>query len=209
MTDRIIKGPECLIEGATWLASVEPRFAEVLPSITPLPLRLKDDGFGPLLHIILGQQVSVASAQAVWEKLETAGLNTPDTISAASPDDLRAMGLSRQKAAYAIGLAAAGIDFDGLRDRSNADVIKTLRAVKGIGSWTAEVYTMFSLGRADIFAPGDLAIQEAARIIYDLPNRPTERAMRDMAQAWSPWRSVAARIFWAYYAMTKKKDGII
>ena len=202
-------GPDCLTEGAAWLAAVEPRFAKVLPRITPLPMRLKDDGFGPLLHIILGQQVSVASAQAVWEKLETAGLNTADAISAASPDDLRDMGLSHQKASYAHGLAAAGIDFDGLRDRSNADIIKTLRAVKGIGPWTAEVYTMFSLARADVFAPGDLAIQEAARMIFDLPNRPTERAMRDMAQAWSPWRSVAARIFWAYYAMTKKKDGII
>ncbi|MFB1025538.1 MAG: DNA-3-methyladenine glycosylase 2 family protein, partial [Octadecabacter sp.] len=87
-------------------------------------------------------------------------------------------------------------------------VIKTLGAVPGIGPWTAEVYTMFSLGRADVFAPGDLALQEAARILYDLPERPKEKAFRVMAQEWTPWRSVAARLLWAYYRVSKNKDGI-
>ena len=83
-----------------------------------------------------------------------------------------------------------------------------LTPVPGIGVWTAEIYAMFSLGRADVFAPGDLALQEGARLLYDLPERPSERALREMAQAWAPWRSVAARLLWAYYAQMKQREGI-
>jgi DNA-3-methyladenine glycosylase II len=105
-------------------------------------------------------------------------------------------------------LAKAGIDFDALRDMPTDRVIKTLVAVPGIGPWTAEVYTMFSLGHADVFAPGDLALQEAARILYDLTERPKEKAFRAMAQEWAPWRSVAARLLWAYYRVSKNREGI-
>lgn len=209
MTDRIIVGPACLEEGADWLARIEPRFAAILPHVLPLPLRLKPDGFGPLLHIILGQQVSVASANALWSKLQAADMTTPMAVRSATQDNLRGLGLSQQKARYAHALADAELDFDGLHHLPSDKVIKALCAVKGIGMWTAEVYTMFSLGRADIFAPGDLAIQEAAKLLFGLPERPSERTLRKMADAWSPWRSVAARLFWAYHATTKQKDGII
>ena len=209
LTERVIKTADDVAEGASWLATVEPRFSAVLPDLVPLPLRLKADGFGPLLHIILGQQVSVASANALWHKLQAADMITPAAIQASSVDDLRGLGFSQQKARYAIGLADAQIDFDGLHNLSNDQVIKTLTSVKGIGAWTAEVYTMFSLGRVDVFAPGDLAIQEAMKLLFDLPARPTERDLRKMADAWRPWRSVAARLFWAYYASTKQKDGMI
>ena len=87
-------------------------------------------------------------------------------------------------------------------------MIATLIAVPGIGRWTAEIYAMFSLGRADVFAHGDLALQEAAKSLFALPERPTERAMREMAEGWSPWRSVAARILWAYYRVDKQREGI-
>jgi len=209
VTDRIIVGPACLEEGADWLTRIEPRFAAILPHVLPLPLRLKPDGFGPLLHIILGQQVSVASANALWSKLQAADMTTPMAVRSATQDNLRGLGLSQQKARYAHALADAELDFDGLHHLPSDKVIKALCAVKGIGMWTAEVYTMFSLGRADIFAPGDLAIQEAAKLLFGLPERPSERTLRKMADAWSPWRSVAARLFWAYYATTKQKDGII
>ena len=209
MTDRIIVGPACLEEGADWLARIEPRFAAILPHVLPLPLRLKPDGFGPLLHITLGQQVSVASANALWSKLQAADMTTPMAVRSATQDNLRGLGLSQQKARYAHALADAELDFEGLHHLPSDKVIKALCAVKGIGMWTAEVYTMFSLGRADIFAPGDLAIQEAAKLLFVLPERPSERTLRKMADAWSPWRSVAARLFWAYYATTKQKDGII
>jgi len=209
VTDRIIVGPACLEEGADWLARIEPSFAAILPHVLPLPLRLKPDGFGPLLHIILGQQVSVASANALWSKLQAADMTTPMAVRSATQDNLRGLGLSQQKARYAHALADAELDFEGLHHLPSDKVIKALCAVKGIGMWTAEVYTMFSLGRADIFAPGDLAIQEAAKLLFGLPERPSERTLRKMADAWSPWRSVAARLFWAYYATTKQKDGII
>ena len=209
MTDRIIVGPACLEEGADWLARIEPRFAAILPHVLPLPLRLKPDGFGPLLHIIVGQQVSVASANALWSKLQAADMTTPMAVRSATQDNLRGLGLSQQKARYAHALADAELDFEGLHHLPSDKVIKALCAVKGIGMWTAEVYTMFSLGRADIFAPGDLTIQEAAKLLFVLPERPSERTLRKMADAWSPWRSVAARLFWAYYATTKQKDGII
>jgi DNA-3-methyladenine glycosylase II len=88
-------------------------------------------------------------------------------------------------------------------------VIGRLVAVPGIGVWTAEIYAMFALGRADVFAPGDLALQEAARMLFQLEARPTEKALRQMAEAWSPWRSVAARILWAYYRVAKERDGVI
>ena len=202
-------GPACLEEGADWLARIEPRFAAILPHVLPLPLRLKPDGFGPPLHITLGQQVSVASANALWSKLQAADMTTPMAVRSATQDNLRGLGLSQQKARYAHALADAELDFEGLHHLPSDKVIKALCAVKGIGMWTAEVYTMFSLGRADIFAPGDLAIQEAAKLLFGLPERPSERTLRKMADAWSPWRSVAARLFWAYHATTKQKDGII
>jgi len=161
------------------------------------------------LRAIVGQQVSVASARAIWARLEAAGLTEAAAMAAASDESLRAAGLSRQKARYGRALAAAGIDFCALRARPDAEVVATLVAVPGIGVWTAEIYAMFALGRADVFAPGDLALQEAARMLFDLPARPSERSLRAMAADWSPWRSVAARILWAYYRVAREREGIL
>ena len=133
---------------------------------------------------------------------------TPEAVASVSHDDLRALGLSRQKATYALALAEAGIDFEALREMPTQAVIERLVAVKGIGVWTAEIYAMFSLGRADVFAPGDLALQEGARVLFDLPERPREKALREMARDWAPWRSVAARALWAYYHVEKNREGI-
>ncbi|MGP6085661.1 DNA-3-methyladenine glycosylase family protein [Antarctobacter jejuensis] len=205
---RVIRGDACVAEGAAWLARQDPRFAYALDQVGPLPLRLRPDGFAQLLSAIVSQQVSVASARAIWARLETAGMVTPEAVLARTEDDLRGLGLSRQKAAYARALAGAGIDYDALRSAPTGEVIKTLVAVKGIGVWTAEIYAMFSLGRADVFAPGDLALQEAARALFDLHERPKERALRVMAEDWAPWRSVAARILWAYYHVDKNREGI-
>lgn len=208
MTGRIIETDADVLEGMQWLAAQCPKMKAAYVETGPLPLRRKPDGFDQLLNAIIGQQVSIASAAAIWGRMVAAGMVTVETCAAASEDDLRGLGLSRQKALYAGELARAGIDFDGLRDMPSDVVIKTLTAVKGIGSWTAEIYAMFSLGRADVFAPGDLALQEAARILYDLPERPKEKAFRVMAQDWAPWRSVAARLLWAYYRVEKNREGI-
>ncbi|ATG35712.1 putative DNA repair protein [Phaeobacter piscinae] len=205
---RIITSDACVREGAAWLADQDPRFAAAIDLCGPLPLRRKPEGFGELLSAIVSQQVSVASANAIWGRMVEAGLDTAPRVAAASEEDLRAVGLSRQKIRYAHALAAAGIDFDTLRHLPDAEVIATLTQVSGIGTWTAEIYAMFSLGRADVFAHGDLALQEGARILLDLPERPKPAAMRRIAEAWSPWRSVAARVLWAYYRVAKDREGI-
>lgn len=205
---RIIATDACVAEGVAWLRRADPRFEPALDACCPLPLRRKPDGFDQLLSAIVSQQVSVASAAAIWGRLQAAGMTTPEAIRNTDEEGLRALGLSRQKASYARALAEAGIDFDALRDTPTDDVIATLTAVKGIGVWTAEIYAMFSLGRADVFAHGDLALQEAARILLDLPERPREKQMRQIAEAWSPWRSVAARALWAYYRVAKDREGI-
>lgn len=208
MVGRIIETPECVAEGAAWLAAAEPRFAHALRQTGPLPLRRRRDGFDQVLSAIVSQQVSVAAADAIWGRLKDARLTGPRKIAWASDEDLRACGLSRQKIRYARALAEARIDFPRLRQAPTEDVIATLTEVPGIGRWTAEIYAMFSLGRADVFAPADLALQESARLLFDLPDRPTERALRQMAEAWSPWRAVAARALWAYYHVAKDREGI-
>lgn len=205
---RIIETPDCVAEGAEWLARHEPRFAAALAETGPLPLRRKPDGFAQLLNAIVSQQVSVASANAIWGRMKDAKLTGPRKIMWASDDDLRAAGLSRQKIRYARALAEARIEYVALRTTPTDQVTAQLVEVPGIGIWTAEIYAMFSLGRADVFAPGDLALQEAARVLFDLPDRPKEKALRQMAKDWAPWRSVAARLLWAYYRVDKNREGI-
>lgn len=206
---RILMTEACMAEGADWLARAEPRFAHALDLCGPPPLRRREDGFEALMGAIVSQQVSVASARAIKARLDTAGLTTPDAIAAASDADLRANGLSRQKARYVKALAEAGIDYEALRAAPEVAIVETLTAVPGIGRWTAEIYAMFSLGRADVFAPNDLALQEAARLLFDLPDRPREKPMRVMAEAWTPWRTVAAGMLWHYYHHAKSREGIV
>lgn len=194
--------------GRAWLAAREPRFAQALAQTGPLPLRLREDGFAALLSAIVSQQVSTASAGAIWRRLEAAGLTSAEAVAATGEEDLRACGLSRPKQRYARGLAGAGLDYPALRQVPDEAVIARLIEVPGIGRWTAEIYTMFSLGRADVFAPGDLALQEAARMLFELDARPGERDLRAMAEAWAPWRAVAARILWAYFRVAKTREGV-
>ncbi|MEZ5779541.1 MAG: DNA-3-methyladenine glycosylase 2 family protein [Paracoccaceae bacterium] len=208
MPGRIIETDRCVAEGAAWLARCEPRFAALLGETGPLPLRRRQDGFAALLDAILGQQVSTASAAAMRGRLEAAGLMDEARMICADEEVLRACGLSRQKIRYVQVLAEARIDYAALRRAPDEAVISTLTALPGIGRWTAEVYAIISLGRADVFAPGDLALQEGARLLFDLPERPSERTLRSMADAWSPWRAVAARALWAYYRHVRKREGI-
>ena len=208
MNERRITSDACVAEGAAWLAAREPRFADALALVGPLPLRLKPEGFGELQRAIVGQQVSLASAAAIQSRLDAAGMQDPAVVRSATDEELRELGLSRQKARYVKALAVADIDYDSLADLPTQAVIKKLTAVSGIGMWTAEIYAKFALGRADAFAAGDLALQEGAKLIFGLDKRPNEPALRAMAEDWSPWRSVAARILWAYYKHAKQREGI-
>ena len=206
---RIIRTDQDIAEGVAFLSHADPRLGAAIAEVGPLPLRLRPDGFAALLNAIISQQVSVASAAAIWSRMEGQGLVTQAAVRAAEAETLRGAGLSRQKIAYAQALAAADVDFDALRALPDAQVIDTLTQIKGIGIWTAQIYAMFSLGRADVFAPGDLALQEAVRVLYALPQRPTPAVLRRFAERWSPWRSVAARALFAYYRTIKGREGLL
>lgn len=208
MVGRIITSDACVAEGAAYLARIEPRFAVALAQTGALPLRLKDDGFAALLDAIVSQQISVAAAASISQRLKEAQLISEADVRVASEDDLRDAGLSRPKVRYVKDLAQSGLDYAALRHMPTQDVIAQLIEIKGIGRWTAEIYAMFSLGRADVFAAGDLALQEAAKILFELDARPTEKALNVMAEVWSPWRAVAARLLFAYYRVTKDREGI-
>ncbi|MCF6306252.1 MAG: DNA-3-methyladenine glycosylase 2 family protein, partial [Rhodobacteraceae bacterium] len=150
MVDRIIETMEDIAEGAAWLAANHPRFAHAITLTGQPPLRRRADGFEALLSAIVSQQISVAAARGIWQRLETAGAITAEAILALEHDVLRGLGLSNQKATYAKALAQARIDFAALRSQRAESVVLELTAIKGIGNWTAEIYPMFSLGRADV-----------------------------------------------------------
>lgn len=195
-------------EGATWLADTTPEFAKALEHTGELPLRRRKDGFESLLDAIVSQQVSVAAGNAIWNRLKKAKLTGPRKVAAARDEELRSCGLSRQKIRYARALAEAGINYRALRSLTTEETVVILTEVPGIGRWTAEIYSMFSLGHADAFAAGDLALQESARLLFGLKERPSEPTLRLMAEEWSPWRAVAARLLWRYYHVMKDRSGL-
>jgi DNA-3-methyladenine glycosylase II len=208
MVGRIIETEADVAEGAAWLAAREPRFAAALAMTGALPLRRRADGFATLFSAIVSQQVSTASATAIWARVEALGAHDPLRLAALADEDLRGCGLSRQKISYARAIVESGIDFDALRTMPNEDVVAELVRIKGIGVWTAEIYAMFSLGRADVFAPGDLALRDAVRILFEREARPSEPELRALSLDWSPWRAVAARLLWAYYRVVNNREGV-
>lgn len=205
---RLIEADKDVAEGMAWLAARDPVLADAYAQTGPLPLRRKPDGFAELLSSIVSQQVSTASAAAIWSRMQCAGMVTPSACAAASPEELQSLGLSRPKIRYTHALARAGIDYTALRGLPTADVIATLTAVPGIGPWTAELYCLQALGHRDVFPAADLALQEATKRLYDLPERPNEKHMRARAAHWSPWAAVAARLLWAYYRISTDREGI-
>lgn len=211
-TTRIIETEADIAEGVAALGKIEPRFRIAAAEAGLIPLRRKPAGFAPLMQAVVGQQISVAAASGIWKRIDAAGATTPDAVMTLSDDALRDCGLSRPKVRYAKAIAEAvqsgALCFDRCRDAPVEEAIAELTAIKGIGSWTAEIYLMFSVGRADVFAPKDLALQEAARMLFELDARPTDRALSKMAESWSPWRAIAARILWAYYRAAKGREGV-
>ena len=185
-----------------------PEFHAIHKTCSPVPLRRKPPGFASLLQAIVGQQVSVASAAAIWERIQAAGLSCEIALAQASETQLAGLGLSRPKVRYAKALALSGLDYERLAVLPDAEVVSRLTAITGIGRWTAEVYALQALGRADVFPHGDLALQEAARQVFHLPARPSETEMRSLAENWAPFRAVAARRLWAYYKHHKSREGI-
>ncbi|MEO1709209.1 MAG: DNA-3-methyladenine glycosylase 2 family protein [Pseudomonadota bacterium] len=173
------------------------------------PVRVQEPGFKGLARIIVGQQLSVASAAAIWGRCEQKIQPfTSEKLARCRDTTLKAAGVSAPKIRTL--KAAAAADRAGqlllkAPDASDEDVRESLVAVSGIGPWTADIYLMFALGRPDAFAPGDLALQIGAQFAFDLDDRPKPDALEALADHWRPWRSVAARILWAYYAAVKSQ----
>lgn len=186
------------------LCAIEPYFAAALERHSYPAPRVRPQGYDTLLRTIVGQQVSVAAAASVWNKLEALlGKDCPpDVLLSQEYDALRACGLSRQKQGYARSLAelviSGGIDLHNL-PADDEEAIADLVKIKGIGRWSAEIYLLFAEGRADIWPAGDLAVQIAIGQILGMEDRPSERAIRDLAEAWRPYRSAAALFAWHHY----------
>jgi DNA-3-methyladenine glycosylase II len=208
MNERIIFSNACLAEGTEVLSKNDKVLREAFKHIGPLKLRLRESGFSNLVSVIVSQQISVAAADAILKRMGSEMISSEALITTSTDEKLKEIGLSRQKIKYVRALASAKIDYDGLEVLEADKVIEILTDVLGIGRWTAEIYLMFSLGRANIFPAGDLALQEACRILYKLPERPNEKKMRNLAIEWAPWMSVAARGLWSYYSYIKKREGI-
>jgi DNA-3-methyladenine glycosylase II len=186
------------------LSEIEPRFAAAIAQVGYPEPRRRDRGYETLLRTIVGQQVSFQAAASVWGKLEAArgDMTDPDSIILASSDELRACGLSRQKQGYARSLAelvkSKTINLHNLPP-DDEDAIALLTEVKGIGRWSAEIYLLFAEGRPDIWPAGDLAVQIDVGAIMGLPDRPSEKQVREIGEAWRPHRGAAAVFAWHHY----------
>jgi DNA-3-methyladenine glycosylase II len=190
--------------GLAALRAADPRFIAILAAAGRPPLRRRPDGFAGLAAIIMAQQLSTASANAIWGRLAAAfDPFEPAAILRARPARLARLGLSAPKIrtlkAIARAIERGELVLAALAELPADTAHAALAAVHGIGPWTADIYLLSCLGHADAWPAGDLALQEAARLAFALPARPTAKEMEAMADGWRPWRAVAARILWTYY----------
>jgi DNA-3-methyladenine glycosylase II len=199
-------------EGLAHLASADQRLAGVIAAAGAFEPRRRTPGFAGLARIIIGQQVSVASAAAIWQRFET---RFPDAdwpeVAAADDAAFRAAGLSAPKIRALRASAAAcagGLDLALLCELDGSQAHERLTRIKGIGPWTADIYLMFCLGHRDIFPVGDLALRVAVSQAFELPEVVVAGDLAHMSAQWSPWRSVAALLFWAYYSARRAKPGV-
>jgi DNA-3-methyladenine glycosylase II len=195
-------------EGLAALAASDSRLVPIIKQSRPVPLRRSEGGIRGLSQIIVSQQISKAAAASIWARtIDHLSAISPDTLLAASDDDFRACGLSRPKVRTLRAIAQAcdtDFDLDGLAAMPADQAVRKMTELHGVGRWTAEVYLLFCLGHADIFPAGDLALVVAVGDAFGHDRRPDEKTVRTIAEQWSPWRGVAARLFWRYYALTRK-----
>lgn len=208
---RPIESLDDIAEGLNALARQDRRLRPVIARAGAVPLRRSRPGFASLASIIVAQQVSKASADAIFGRL--AGLLDPlttDAVLAADETVFRAAGLSRPKQATLVAIAeaeTAGLGLEGLCALPAGEAIARLTAIRGVGPWTAEVYLLFSGGHPDIFPARDVALQASVHEALGLDARPSEKALAAIAESWAPWRAVAARLFWAHYAAIRGREG--
>jgi DNA-3-methyladenine glycosylase II len=194
------------------LGKSDPRFVALVASAGRPPLRRRPDGFAGLAATIVAQQLSTASANAIWGRIATAfDPLEPTAILRARPARLARLGLSAPKIRalkeIARAIARGQLALATLGDLTAEDAHAALTAIHGIGPWTADIYLLSCLGHADAWPAGDLALQEAARLAFGLRARPVAKEMVVLAEPWRPWRSVAARVLWTYYRAVKGREG--
>ncbi|MBM6582489.1 DNA-3-methyladenine glycosylase 2 family protein [Microvirga sp. BT689] len=205
-TDAVLK------RGLATLENADPVMARLAAEGVTPQLRKRPPGFEGLAWIVVGQQVSTASAAAIWGRLRAIlEPATPETFLRLPDEDLRAAGLSAGKVRTlrnaAMEILEGRLPLDQLHDLPADEAHDLLTRVKGIGPWTADIYLLFCLGHPDAFPSGDLAVQEAARLAYGLEQRPDAKALTALAERWRPWRGVAAKVLWAYYRVLKAREG--
>jgi DNA-3-methyladenine glycosylase II len=199
--------------GLSALLAADPRLEPVAVRAGRLPLRRRPGGFAGLASIVVSQQVSTASANAIWGRVAAAyDPFTPQALIRARATRLAGLGLSAPKIRalkeIAKAIADGRLDCDALPDLPADAAHAALCAIHGIGPWTADIYLLFCLGHPDAWPAGDLALQEAARLAFALPVRPSARETIVLADPWRPWRGVAARLLWAYYRAVKRRDPV-
>jgi DNA-3-methyladenine glycosylase II len=201
---------EALATHLEGLSQRDQRLAAAILRAGEVTLRLSPSGFEGMARIICGQQLSVASARAIWGRVEALGAITPDAYLGFDEETLRKTGLSRGKFETIRGVALAiteqGLDFSQVDMMEPDTAIETLTRLKGIGPWTAEIYLLFCAGHPDIFPAGDLALQKAVEHAFDLPGRPLPKDLIPLAAQWSPHRGAAALMFWRYFSAMKNSD---
>ena len=190
--------------GIAELAVLDPDFAGIEAAAGPLPWRSRDPGFAGLLRTICGQMISNQAAAAIWGRLSALpGALDPAGLLALDEATLRGAGLSRPKVAHVRALASAiaegRLDLSVLREAPDEDAVAAISAVPGIGPWTAQVHLLFGFERPDVFPMGDVALAAGLAHLKGLPERPAQKALVAMARAWSPWRSLAARLLWHHW----------
>lgn len=201
---------EALATHLEGLSQRDQRLAAAILRAGEVTLRLSPSGFEGMARIVCGQQLSVASARAIWGRVEALGAITPDAYLGFDEETLRKTGLSRGKFETIRGVALAiteqGLDFSSIDMMEPDTAIETLTRLKGIGPWTAEIYLLFCAGHPDIFPAGDLALQKAVEHAFDLPGRPLPKDLIPLAAQWSPHRGAAALMFWRYFSAMKNSD---
>lgn len=210
---RRIAGFDDIAEGLAELVVLDPRLVAVIEHAGDVPLRLDRPGFASLVSIVVSQQVSRASADAIMGRLVSlvAPLEASGVLSGGL-DVLRSAGLSRpkQKTVLALAEAVVGgeIDLDHMTRIGAEEAMARLTSLHGIGPWTAEVYLLFCAGHPDIFPAHDVALQSAVGHAFGIEPRPSAKALYAVAESWAPWRGVAARLFWAYYRQMRGRDAL-
>jgi DNA-3-methyladenine glycosylase II len=198
--------------GVRQLLKQDPRLAQALAVAGRPALRRRAGGYTGLAQIITNQQLSIASAGAIWGRVTKAyDPLHPEKIRRARATTLARLGLSGAKIRALKAIAVAirdGLDLDALAELPADDAHRVLTALHGVGPWTAEIYLLFCLGHADAWPAGDIAVQEAMRLALGLAARPTEKQMGPLAEPWRPLRGVAALLMWTYYRAVKKRDAV-